>query len=116
MAPTNMQYALKYLRMGFSVIPCRRDKKSLIKWEPYQLQKPTQDEIRKWWTEHPDANIAIVCGAVSGIDVLDCDSQEAYDNVNEDFAQYDDLMAWQFAEQGKAYWEKRLETVKRTLS
>jgi hypothetical protein len=78
-----MQYALKYLRMGFSVIPCRRDKKSLIKWEPYQLQKPTQDEIRKWWTEHPDANIAIVCGAVSGIDVLDCDSQEAYDNVNE---------------------------------
>ena len=39
----------------------------------------------------------------------------AYDNGNEDFAQYDDLMAWQFAEQGKAYWEERLEGVKHVL-
>jgi len=78
-----LDYALKYRRMGFSIIPCKRNKKPLIKWEPYQLQKPSEDEIKKWWGEHPDANIAIVCGQVSGVDVLDCDSQEAYDNINE---------------------------------
>ena len=33
----------------------------------------------------------------------------------EDFARYDDLMAWQFAQQGKAYWEQRLAGVKHVL-
>lgn len=82
-AHTMLDYALRYRRRGFSVIPCKKDKKPYIKWEPYQLQKPSEDEIKKWWTDHPDANIAIVCGQVSGVDVLDCDSQEAYDNVND---------------------------------
>lgn len=83
MAPTMLDYALKYRRMGFSVIPCKKDKRPLIKWEPYQLQKPSEQEIKDWWSKWPDANIAVVCGQVSGVDVLDCDSQEAFDNVNE---------------------------------
>lgn len=82
MVPTMLDYALKYRRMGFSVIPCKKDKRPLLKWEPYQLQKPTEAEIKEWWGKWPDANIAVVCGQVSGVDVLDCDSQEAYDNVN----------------------------------
>ena len=85
MAPPSMvEYALRYRRRGFSVIPCKRDKRPYLKsWQAYQNTKPTEDEIRSWWQEHPDANIAIVCGPVSGVDVLDCDSQEAYDNLNE---------------------------------
>ena len=85
MAPPSMlEYALRYRRRGFSVIPCKKDKKPYLKsWQAYQMVKPTEDEIRSWWGEHPDANIAIICGAVSGVDVLDCDSQEAYDNLNE---------------------------------
>ncbi len=39
----------------------------------------------------------------------------AYETGAEDFEQYDDLMAWEFAEQGKEYWEKRLEIVKDVL-
>ena len=38
-----------------------------------------------------------------------------YETGEEDFAQYDDLMAWEFAQQGKEYWEKRLEGVKNVL-
>ena len=85
MAPPSMlEYALRYRRRGFSVIPCKRDKKPYLKsWQTYQTVKPTEEEIRFWWKEHPDANIAIICGPVSGLDVLDCDSQEAYDNLNE---------------------------------
>lgn len=39
----------------------------------------------------------------------------AYEAGAEDFARYDDLMAWEFAQQGKAYWEKRLEGVRHVL-
>jgi hypothetical protein len=38
-----------------------------------------------------------------------------YETGEEDFEQYDDLMAWEFAQQGKEYWEKRLEGVKNVL-
>lgn len=84
MAPPSMlEYALRYRRRGFSVIPCKKDKKPYIKWEPYQLQKPSEEEIKKWWSDNPNANIAIICGHVSGVDVLDLDSQEAFDTVND---------------------------------
>ncbi len=34
---------------------------------------------------------------------------EAYESGDEDFEEYDELMAWQFAQQGKDYWESKLE-------
>jgi hypothetical protein len=80
---SNLEYALRYRRRGFSIIPCKTNKKPYIKWEPYQLQKPTEDEIKQWWGKWPEANIAIVCGAISGIDVLDVDTQEAYESLND---------------------------------
>lgn len=36
----------------------------------------------------------------------------AYEADEEDFEKYDDLMEWEFAAQGKEYWEKQLEKVK----
>lgn len=33
----------------------------------------------------------------------------------EDFEKYDDLMAWEFAQQGKDYWNKKLEELKSVL-
>ena len=30
----------------------------------------------------------------------------------EDFEKYDDLMTWEFAQQGRDYWNKKLERVK----
>ncbi|MCG6538018.1 MAG: bifunctional DNA primase/polymerase, partial [Syntrophales bacterium LBB04] len=80
-----LEYALRYRKRGFSVIPCKKDKTPFIKWQPYQLQKPTEDEIRQWWGKHPDANIGIACGPVSGVDVLDVDTEEAYQNLTEIF-------------------------------
>lgn len=69
--------ALEYVCLGWSVIPIRpRDKKPLIKWEAYQQRQPTEDELRRWFTEWPDANIGIVTGSVSGMIVLDFDGSE----------------------------------------
>lgn len=42
------------------------------------LKEATTDpeKIKAWWTQYPDANIAIVTGAISGIVVVDLDGQE----------------------------------------
>jgi len=66
--------ALAYLSQGWCVIPCEpRGKKPIIPWQKYTTQLPTETEVRTWWTERPDANIAIVCGTVSNLVVVDVD-------------------------------------------
>lgn len=39
----------------------------------------------------------------------------AYEAGEERFEEYDEFMAWEFAEQGKAYWENQLETIKHVV-
>ena len=73
--PTKGEWAEFYRKnFGWSIIPVGNDKKPLIKWKEYRSRVATQDEIIEWWAEHPEANIAVVCGAVSGISVIDLDS------------------------------------------
>lgn len=70
--------ALQYRTHGLSVIPVApRGKRPLIDWKEYQRRLPAEHEIREWWKKHPEANVAIVCGQVSGILVLDVDGPEA---------------------------------------
>ncbi|MBC8525932.1 MAG: hypothetical protein ISS28_00440 [Candidatus Cloacimonetes bacterium] len=38
-----------------------------------------------------------------------------YESNDEDFEKYDDLMAWEFAQQGKQYWETKLKEAKSVL-
>jgi len=49
----------------------------LFSWDEYKKRRPTREEVMKWFTEYPDANIAIITGAVSGIIVMDLDSPGA---------------------------------------
>lgn len=37
--------------------------------------------------------------------------KRAYETGKEHFEAYDEFMAWEFAEHGKAYWEPQLETI-----
>jgi len=78
-----LKAALHYRKMGFSVIPVKQDKTPFIKWEKYQTQKADEKEIDNWWSKWPDANIGIVTGRVSSIDVVDVDSQAGHDALNE---------------------------------
>lgn len=67
--------ALRYLSYGWSVIPVRhRTKRPLIKWETFQSRRPSKTRVERWFDEHPDANVGIVTGSVSGLIVLDVDS------------------------------------------
>ncbi len=69
--------ALYYRSLGWSVIPIKpKDKKPAIKWEQYQTERASEEQIRAWWKKWPRANVGIVTGAISGIIVLDEDGPE----------------------------------------
>ena len=70
-----LKAALKYLGMGYSVIPVKREtKRPLIDtWKEFQSVRPTEEQIRGWWAWWPEANVAIITGSISGIVVVDLD-------------------------------------------
>jgi hypothetical protein len=76
MPSTNFDAALKYLEKGFSIIPCRPDKKPYISWAEYQDKKPTEDEVREKWERWPNANIGLITGRISEIVAVDVDDME----------------------------------------
>jgi hypothetical protein len=82
-----VDYALEYLKRGYSIIPCRADKKPLFAvidtWEEFQTRRPTEAEVLAWWGKHPEANIGIICGPISGLTVVDCDSPAAWEALDE---------------------------------
>ena len=57
--------ALAYAENGYAVIPVGRNKIPLIKDWPIKAATDCQ-QIISWWSQWPDANIAIVCGEKSG--------------------------------------------------
>jgi hypothetical protein len=68
------QAAFAYLARGWSVVVVEpRGKRPIVRWEEFQRRRPDQDELRAWLDRRPDANLAIVTGAVSGVVVLDVD-------------------------------------------
>ena len=71
---TVLDYALFYRALGWSVIPVQPGKKRpLLRWLRYQELLPDEAEIRSWFERRPEANVAVVTGAVSGLVVLDVD-------------------------------------------
>ncbi len=69
-----LEAALALAGRGWSVIPLiPGEKRPLLDWKPYQAKPATAEQIRAWWGEHPEANLGIVTGAVSGLVVLDLD-------------------------------------------
>lgn len=80
----DLSYVERYLRQGVCLIPIAfKSKKPTVEWKQYQKRKPTESEISSWFNGK-EANIAIVCGAVSdNLVVLDCDSQELFVALND---------------------------------
>ena len=75
--------ALRYLKGGFSIIPIGPNKNPLVLWKKYQMRRATEDELLGWWKTWPEANIGIICGKISGISVVDCDSEKGVAIVEE---------------------------------
>jgi hypothetical protein len=66
---------------GLRVFPLKpRDKKPVGPWKEFQDRAPTEDELALW--DAGNYNVGIVCGAASGVVVLDVDSPEAQQVVD----------------------------------
>lgn len=51
----HVEYALRYHKMGWSVVPIvfqSKDKNPVISWKAYQKRQPTEDEIRMWFGDY----------------------------------------------------------------
>jgi predicted ATP-dependent serine protease len=70
--------AIKYAEAGWCVLPLADYQKNpsslLSKWSIYQTQKPTYVELKTWFSNPRVTGIALVCGEMSGVMVVDDDS------------------------------------------
>ena len=78
---TPLDYALAYLKAGYSVIPIKADGSKapdLPTWAEYQKRLATMEELRRWFAD-PNRGIGIVCGQISGnLEVIDFDDDAAF--------------------------------------
>lgn len=73
-----------FVERGYSVIPVRKsNKKAYPAWTEYQSRLPTHEELKKWWYDWPDANVALITGKLSGVNVIDIDTKEGQKAVEE---------------------------------
>jgi hypothetical protein len=74
-----LQAAREYVSHGMSVIPVLpRGKKPAIPWKEYQQRPPTDEELVRWFGNEAKNNIGIVTGPISGLAVVDLDSDLAF--------------------------------------
>ncbi len=66
-----VEQALEYASRGWYVFPCRG--KVPLTHNGFKEASIDPVKINEWWTEWPDANIAVATGKISGIIVVDVD-------------------------------------------
>ena len=71
-----LQIARRLAGLGFSLIPVH-GKVPSVKWEAFQVAPSSDDNHVSWFGNGTPRNIGIVTGAVSGVVVVDTDSDEA---------------------------------------
>ena len=90
---TQYRSALDLASLGLSVIPIHHPgaplperltakaagKAPLVRWDRYQVTRPTDAELRSWFDVEEPRNVGVVCGRVSGVVVIDCDDPDALD-------------------------------------
>jgi len=71
--------AMVLLDQGLSVVPSSPiDKRPKVAWKQFQNRLPTHEEWEQWHDQLGDNyNIGIVTGALSGVVVVDCDSENS---------------------------------------
>lgn len=72
--------ALKYASYGWHIFPCKIDKSPLTK-TGFKEATNDPEQIKKWWSENPNASIGCACGPASGIWILDIDIPDGPANL-----------------------------------
>jgi hypothetical protein len=82
MTETNLDAALEYRRLGWSIIPMRlAEKKPAVRWKRYQSASAGESTVRRWFCPGSTHGIAVVFGQASGgLASRDFDSMTAYED------------------------------------
>jgi hypothetical protein len=88
-------------RAGFAVFPCRP--RSKLPATEHGCKDASKDPatIKAWWSKDPDYNIAIACGEISGLFVVDIDGLEGEASLAKFESEYASLPATVEAVTGK---------------
>lgn len=65
--------ALSYAKLGWYIFPIAPGKKTPLTKHGVKDATVNADQICRWWEQYPTANIAVACGEISGIHVVDID-------------------------------------------
>lgn len=87
--------ALAYAELGWHIFPCAPGGKTpLLKGKGCRDASADPEQIRTWWTAHPNANIGLACGKNSGVSVIDLDvDPDNNENGWETLKEFPDLPA-----------------------
>lgn len=74
---SQLQYALSYIRLGFSIFPLKPRSKFPLTKNGFKDATKDEKQVKRWWTETPNANIGIATGSMSdNLVVIDFDIDE----------------------------------------
>jgi hypothetical protein len=66
-----------YLGYEWSVMPVEPGgKKPLVDWKSYQEERCAESDLSAWWDKWPKANVGIITGKISGVTVVDIDTDK----------------------------------------
>lgn len=73
----HLEGALAWWDAGMCVIPARADgsKRPVHEWKSFMGERPARESVTKWYTQHPDWGVGVVCGQISGnLEMLEIES------------------------------------------
>ena len=66
-------------KLSFFPLPYGEKNDATFKWGEFQKRRPRIGEVKKWFGNDAQHNVAIVCGSISGnLVVLDCDTEDRF--------------------------------------
>lgn len=83
-AESVLNAALGLVEAGVSVVPVR-GKMASVSWAKYQTQRATFSTVHEWHKRGLLEGVAVVCGNVSGISVIDLDGHLAVETFEKTF-------------------------------
>lgn len=102
---SKLSYALQYAAIGWHVFPlhhikggkcscsasCKSPGKHPILREGFKVATVDKATITQWWENHPDANIGVATGEISGIFVMDVDLPKDSNPDKDGMASFDKI-------------------------
>lgn len=107
----NLLILYSYVEKGWNIFPIEKDGKRpvvvsrgkdqsgedfdvRIKWNTFQYNKNSKDQIKAWYDQFPECNWAVVCGKISNLVVMDVDGQQGIESLQKFHPEIQSTKTW----------------------